>query len=104
MSSSGKETAQAAKRERKAAVLAAMRDEYAEIKATRWNGFAGYDGWFARTNNAAFGVQAAYFELVPAFERLFERGGGDFERFYAEARQLAALPKDERRAKLLASH
>ena len=84
-------------------VLAAMRDEYAAIKATRWDGFAGYDGWFARANNAAFGVQAAYFELVPAFERLFERSGGDFERFYAEVRQLAALPKDERRAKLLAS-
>ena len=34
---------------------------------------------------------AAYNELVPAFERLFEREGGDFERFYAEVRRLAAL-------------
>ena len=93
----------AAKRERKADVLAAMRDEYATLKTTRWRGFAGYDGWFARANNAAFGVQAAYFELVPAFEQRFERSGGDFERFYADVRQLAALPKDERRAKLLAS-
>ena len=93
----------AAKRERKADVLAAMRDEYATLKTTRWGGFAGYDGWFARANNAAFGVQAAYFELVPAFEQRFERSGGDFERFYADVRQLAALPKDERRAKLLAS-
>ena len=48
-------------------------------------------------------MQAAYFELVPAFEQRFERSGGDFERFYADVRQLAALPKDERRAKLLAS-
>lgn len=94
----------AAKRERKATVLAAMRAEYASIKVTRWGGFAGYDGWLARANNAAFGVQAAYFELVPAFEQLFERSGGDFERFYAEVQQLAALPKDDRRAKLLASH
>lgn len=91
------------KRERKAAVLAALHGEYASIKATRWGGFAGYDGWFARANNAAFGVQAAYFELVPAFEQLFERSGGDFDRLYAEVRQLAALPKDERRAKLLSS-
>ena len=89
-----------AKRERKAAVMAAMRSEHASIKATRWGGYAGYDGWFDHANNAALGVQAAYHELVPAFERLFDRGGGDFERFYAEVRQLAALPKDERRAKL----
>jgi predicted aminopeptidase len=94
----------AAKRERKAEVLAAMRAEVASIKATRWGGFAGYDGWFERANNAAFGVQAAYFELVPAFEQLFERSGGDFDRFYAQVQQLAALPKDERRAKLLASN
>jgi len=91
-----------AKRERKAAVLAAMRAEYASIKAVRWGGFAGYDDWFARANNAALGVQAAYFELVPAFERLFERQGGDFTAFYAEVRRLADLPKDERRARLAA--
>jgi predicted aminopeptidase len=91
------------KRERKAALLAALRDEHAAVKAARWGGFAGYDGWFERANNAALGVQAAYLELVPAFERLFEHSGGDFERFYASVRQLAALPKDERRAKLSSS-
>ena len=41
-------------------------------------------------------------DLVPAFERLFERQGGDFTRFYAEVRRLAALPHDERHAALLA--
>jgi predicted aminopeptidase len=94
----------AAKRERKAAVLAAMRAEYASIKAGRWGGYAGYDEWFARANNAALGVQAAYLELVPAFERLFEGQGGDFDAFYAEVRRLAGLPKDERRARLAAIH
>ena len=48
------------------------------MKRERWNGFAGYDGWFARANNATFGVLAAYNELVPAFERLFERSGPRF--------------------------
>ncbi|MDP1690859.1 MAG: aminopeptidase [Burkholderiaceae bacterium] len=91
----------ATRRERKAAVLAAMRVEYAALKAGRWGGFAGYDGWFERANNAAFGVQAAYHELVPAFERVFESSGGDFPRFYAEVQRLAALPKDQRRAKLV---
>ena len=90
----------AAKRERKAEVLAAMRADYETLKATRWGGYAGYDGWIARANNAAFGVQAAYLEGVPAFERLFARSGGDFARFYAAVQGLAALPRDERRAKL----
>lgn len=91
------------KRQRKAALMAEMRAEYTTLKATRWNGFAGYDGWVARANNAAFGVQAAYNELVPQFERLFERSGSDFRRFYAEVQALAALPKDERRARLAAT-
>jgi predicted aminopeptidase len=90
----------AEKRRRKAELLAAMRAEYDELKVARWNGFAGYDPWFRQANNAALGVQAAYNELVPQFERLFEREGGDFARFYAEVQRLARLPKDERRAKL----
>ena len=72
-----------------------FRDRYAQLK-TNWNGFAGYDPWVARANNAAFGAQAAYDELVPGFEALFARESGDWQRFYAAAKQLAALPQDER--------
>lgn len=90
------------KRRAKAAVMAQLRSEYAALKAERWGGFQGYDGWVARANNASFGVQAAYDELVPAFERLFEQQGRDFSRFYAQAKVLAALPKDQRRARLAA--
>ncbi len=93
---------EAAKRRRKAELMATMRAEYAQMKATRWNGYAGYDGWFERANNASFGVLAAYNELVPQFERLFEKSGGEFNRFYVEVKALAALPKAERRAKLSA--
>ena len=81
-------------------MLAALRADHEALKAGRWGGFAGYDGWFSRANNAALGVQAAYNELVPEFERLFVQSGSDFRRFYAEVAALAALPKDERRAKL----
>jgi len=90
------------KRVAKAALMAELRAEHAALKAGRWQGFTGYDGWFARANNAAFGVQAAYNELVPQFESLFDRLGGDFDRFYVEVKQLARLPKAERRAKLAA--
>jgi predicted aminopeptidase len=88
------------KRKRKAALLQSLRDEHQRLKTERWGGFAGYDPWFANVNNAALGVQAAYNELVPQFERLFAASGGDFERFYAEVQGLARLPKAERRAKL----
>jgi predicted aminopeptidase len=89
------------KRARKAELLAQMRAEHAALKADRWQGFAGYDRWFERANNASLGVLAAYNELVPGFERLFEREGRDFPRFYDAVRRLAALPRDERRATLL---
>jgi predicted aminopeptidase len=88
------------KRSRKAALMSELRTEYANMKAERWNGFAGYDGWFERANNASFGVLAAYNELVPQFEHLYEREGRDFKRFYAAVARLADLPKDERQATL----
>jgi predicted aminopeptidase len=89
-----------AKRKSKAALMAALRAEYEVLKRERWGGFAGYDGWFERANNASFAVLAAYNELVPQFQRLFVAQGSDFTRFYAEVRRLAALPKAERRATL----
>jgi len=92
-----------AKRIRKAALMAELRADYANLKAARWAGFAGYDGWFARANNASLGVQAAYNELVPGFESLLQAEGGDLTRFYAAVRALAALPAAQRRARLRAS-
>ncbi len=88
------------KRQRKAELMAKMRADYAQMKAQRWAGFAGYDAWFERANNASFAVLAAYNELVPEFERLYERSGSEFGRFYDAVKGLAALPKDQRRAKL----
>jgi predicted aminopeptidase len=85
------------KRIAKAALLAELRAEYEVLKRDRWGGYSGYDGWFARANNAAFGVLAAYNELVPNFERLFDREGRDFVRFYAEVKRIAELPPAERR-------
>jgi predicted aminopeptidase len=90
----------AEKRAAKAELLARLRADYAALKESRWGGYAGYDSWFARANNAAFGVLVSYTGLVPAFERLFEREGRDFARFHGEVRRIAALPPAERRAAL----
>ena len=72
-----------------------FRRHYAELKKA-WGGYAGYDPWVVRANNAAFAAQAAYDELVPGFEALFVREGRDWPRFYDAVRHLASLPKDER--------
>jgi len=90
------------KRAGKTRLLARLQEDYAQMKRERWGGFAGYDAWFASVNNASLGVLAAYTDLADDFERLFAQQGGDFERFYAEAAALAALPKAQRHAKLRA--
>lgn len=76
-----------------------FREQYAQLKAG-WGGYAGYDPWVAQANNASFGAQAAYDELVPGFEALFEREGRDWQRFYDAVKQLAAQPQAQRHASL----
>ena len=91
------------KRAGKAVLLAALRDELTALKADAtgpWAGFNGYDDWVAKANNASLALQAAYDSGVPAFEQLFQQQGGDFSRFHAEVRRLAALPAAQRRAAL----
>ena len=88
--------------------MQAFRDDYAALRA-RWldapGGMpprattaqvAGYDRWVAQANNASFAAQAAYDELVPAFEALFEREGRNWPRFYDAVRQLTQQPLPER--------
>jgi predicted aminopeptidase len=78
-----------------------FRSQYAALKQS-WGGYAGYDRWVAQANNAAFSAQAAYDDLVPAFEALFEREGRDWLRFYAAVKQLAQRPEAERLQQLQA--
>jgi predicted aminopeptidase len=82
-------------------VMQRLRDEYAQLKAS-WGGFAGYDRFIANANNASLGAQAAYDELVPQFEAVFERQGKDWKAFYAAIQSITPLTKDQRRAALLA--
>lgn len=87
----------------KARALREFREDYAKMRAA-WPGdpvrYRLYDRWVAEANNAAFGAQAAYDELVPGFEALFQREGGNFPRFYDAARELAKLPKKRRHDQL----
>jgi predicted aminopeptidase len=81
--------------EMKNTVMQDFRDDYARLKA-EWGGYKTYDAWVASANNAAFGAQAAYDELVPGFEALFDRQGKDWQRFYDAVKQLATRPAIER--------
>lgn len=89
----------------KAAALQRFRQRYAALKA-EWAAagtpYDGFDPWVAQANNAFFGIQAAYDELVPGFEALFAQVGGDWPRFHAAVRALARLDKAERQARLRA--
>ena len=81
----------------KKSAMDGFRERYAALR-TAWPGprQGAYDAWVARANNATFGAQAAYDELVPAFEALYEREGRDWPRFYAAVKRIAVLPKGER--------
>ena len=98
----------------KTEAMKAFRDDYAALRA-RWLDapggtpprattaqVAGYDRWVAQANNASFAAQAAYDELVPAFEALFEREGRNWPRFYDAVRQLTQQPQPERHEALRA--
>jgi len=87
------------KQQQKTVVMNDFRQQYATLKEG-WQGYAGYDPFVARANNASFAAQAAYDEWVPAFEALFEREGRDFARFYDAVRSLGKRPKEERVAAL----
>jgi predicted aminopeptidase len=83
----------------KQSALKQFREQYAQLRAS-WVGdparFRGFDLWVERANNASFGAQAAYDELVPGFEALFVREQRDWKRFYDAVKRLAALPRGER--------
>ena len=90
------------KRAEKRRLLAQMQDEYRAFKVS-WGGFAGYDRMFTReANNALLASIASYTELVPAFRALLEKNQGDLDAFYKAARDLGALEKSGREARLAA--
>ena len=83
-------------RQQKQELLDRLRREYAQLKA-QWGGDTEYDGWFAGPiNNAQLNSVAAYYDLVPGFERLLEQNGGDLEKFYEASERLAREPKADR--------
>ena len=88
------------KRRGKAETIAAMKAAYESAKAGE-PGLGGYDRWFAQQpNNAALAAIGIYTDRVPAFRELLHEADDDLPSFYARVRELAALPKRARDARL----
>ena len=85
------------KRAAKAAAIERLRRRYRQMRDGRWNGYHGYDRWFAAPiNNAKLAATSVYSDQVPAFVRLFELCASDYPRFYAEVARIGALDKADR--------
>src|SRR5690606_18635710 len=94
----------AEKRAEKAAVIERLRQRHRRMRDRRWNGYDGYDDWFAAPiNNARLAATSVYHDLVPAFLHLFELCGSDYPRFYAAVERFGAMGRAERAAALEAA-
>jgi predicted aminopeptidase len=88
-------------RGQKQQILEHLQQQYRKLKTEEWGGDDQYDEWFAHgVNNAKLNSVAAYYDLVPGFERLLAQNGGNLEKFYQASRQLAKRSKKERDSRL----
>ncbi len=90
-----------AKRDGKAAEFVRLRSEYQTLRENEWKDFAGYDRWFSSDlNNARLLPFGLYDEYVPAFSELFREQNNDWSAFYAAAKSLKKLSREQRSARL----
>lgn len=87
-------------RQRKKDAFALMRTKAEKVQA-RWGASPLIRRWFSRPqNNASLNTLATYYDLVPAFQSLLKRHGGDMPAFFLTVEDMKPLSKKERRAKL----
>ncbi|WP_455203434.1 aminopeptidase [Kaarinaea lacus] len=87
-------------RQRKAQIFDNMRNQYQQLKI-RWDGYDGYDKWFAKDlNNAKLGAVSIYRDYVPAFQALLRENNNELNAFYAAAERIGELPKEQRQKEM----
>jgi predicted aminopeptidase len=88
-------------RARKQEVFAALGARIQAFEKSQGVSYPLYDEWIREgLNNARLASVATYYDCVPGFKRLLAKEDQDLARFYAAARELAALPRPERHARL----
>ena len=86
----------------KAQTFGALRVEYAALRDSAWEGYAGYDAWFDRDlNNAHLAAVGEYRDLVPALQGRLDAAHGDLDGFFTGLLPLAKLDRAERRSRLM---
>jgi len=75
-----------------------LADEYQQLKL-QWHGDARYDQWMQTINNAKLATIADYHQWTGAFRNL-RRQSASWPEFYAAAKTLGELPKEQRRERL----
>lgn len=87
-------------RRRKKEILDRLRADFLRMKKAGLTG-SEHDHWFdGRLNNARLATVATYHELVPAFAKLLQNDGGDFDKFYADVEAMRPLTVEQRRERL----
>ena len=67
-----------------------IRDRAYKLLKESWQGYGGYDAWFARElNNAQLSTVASYNDWVSAFNMLLDQEGGELRAFYRRVAELA---------------
>jgi predicted aminopeptidase len=90
-------------RERKQAIFTGLAQDMRALEQ-RHGARSPYAAWLAAgLNNAHLAALATYFDCVPGFERLLAAHEHDLPRFYDAVRELARVPREERRALLCAT-
>jgi predicted aminopeptidase len=84
-------------RKEKAAEFERLRREYRALRDRHWPGDTRYDAWLAAPlNNARLLPFGLYDQWVPAFARLFEEQGSDWQAFHRAVEKLGGLPSARR--------
>lgn len=74
---------------------------YSVMKRERWQGYAGYDAWFARSlNNAHLAAVATYEDCVPGLLQRLGAADGSLPEFYSRVEATRGMSVKERRAAL----
>jgi predicted aminopeptidase len=91
-------------RARKAEILGVLGTGIRDLEKRLGTRSPVYEEWIKDgLNNARLASEANYNDCLPGFERLLADSGNDLPRFYAAAKEMAHLPKNDRHAKLCRS-
>lgn len=94
---------EAAMREAKQRTFERLRQDYYRLRDQQWQGEGYYDSWMnGPLNNARLLPFGLYDQWIPAFAELFARCHRDWSCFYQQVEALAALPAEERQARMQA--